>query len=55
MFGLRLLIVFVMKDTNEEKTVQEELVEDMMALIARFKGNISIEDVKKVLEDVEDE
>lgn len=38
-----------------KKTVQEELVEDMMALIAMFKENVSIEDVKKVLEDAEDE
>lgn len=37
-----------------KKTVQEELVEDMMALIARFKENVSIENVKKVLEDAED-
>ena len=47
--------IVVMKDTNEEKTVQEGLVEDMMALIAMFKENVSIEDVKKVLEDAEDE
>ena len=29
-----------MKDTDEEKTVQEELVEDMMALIASFSGKL---------------
>ena len=32
--------IVVMKDTNEEKTVQEELVEDMMALIASFSGKL---------------
>jgi len=32
--------IVVMKDTNEEKTVQEELVEDMMALIASFSWRL---------------
>lgn len=32
--------IVVMKDTDEEKTVQEELVEDMMALIASFSGKL---------------
>ena len=56
--------IVVMKDTNEEKKGQEELVKDMEfhakdklkkieALLE--EENVSIEDVKKVLEDAEEE
>lgn len=40
--------IIVVKDANEEKSVQEELTEDMMALIAFFSGksqkNIKLDD-----------
>ena len=32
--------IVVVKDQEKEKSVQEELVEDMMALIASFSGNL---------------
>ena len=32
--------IIIVKDVNDEKTVQEELVEDMMSLIARFSGKL---------------
>ena len=32
--------IIVVKDVNNEKTVQEELVEDMMSLIASFSGKL---------------
>ena len=32
--------IIVVKDTSKEKSVQEELVEDMMSLIARFSGKL---------------
>ena len=32
--------IIVVKDDNEEKSVQEELVEDMMSLIASFSGKL---------------
>lgn len=32
--------IIIVKDVNDEKTVQEELVEDMMSLIASFSGKL---------------
>jgi predicted site-specific integrase-resolvase len=32
--------IIIVKDENEEKSVQEELVEDMMSLIASFSGKL---------------
>lgn len=32
--------IIIVKDKNEEKSVQEELVEDMMSLIACFSGKL---------------
>lgn len=32
--------IVIVKDNNEEKNVQKELVEDMMSLIASFSGKL---------------
>ena len=40
MFKLHGVEVVVVKDQEKEKLVQEELVEDMMALIASFSGKL---------------
>ena len=40
MFKAHGVEIVVVKDKNKEKSVQEELVEDMMALIASFSGKL---------------
>ena len=40
MFKAHNVEIIVVKDINEEKDVKEELVEDMMSLIASFSGKL---------------
>ena len=40
MFKAHGVEIVVMKDKDKEKSVQDELVEDMMALIASFSGKL---------------
>lgn len=40
MFGYYNVPIIVVKDIDKEKSVQEELVEDMMSLIASFSGKL---------------
>ena len=40
MFKAHNVEIIVVKDINEENDVKEELVEDMMSLIASFSGKL---------------